>query len=53
MDIEIYLSKADAERLWQAKEKAGRDDLTAAEFAELLLLKALREAEREQREAKK
>ena len=50
MDVEITLSRADADRLWQAKEKAGRDDLTAAEFAELLLMWALRHSEREQRE---
>lgn len=50
MEIEIELPRETADRLWKAKAKSGMDALTAAEFAELLLLKALRETEREQRE---
>ena len=52
MEIEIELSRETADRLWKAKATAGRDDLTAAEYAEMLLLWALRHTEREQQREK-
>lgn len=53
MEIEVYLDKDTAERLWRAKAKAGRNDLTLNEYAERLLLWALQKTEMEQREAQK
>lgn len=47
MEIELELTPEVAERLWKAKKAAGRDDLTANEYAELLLMWALRHTERE------
>lgn len=40
--LEFYLSDDDAERLFAAKEDAGKDDLTGNEFARELLEKELR-----------
>ena len=39
--LEFYLNDDDAERLFAAKEDAGKDDLTGNEFARELLEKAL------------
>lgn len=40
-EFSFYLSDADTERLFAIKELQGRDDLTANEFARLLLEDAI------------